>query len=262
VFCPHLAEGSTVRKPDDISNSIVAGNVLLNTDTLGTDAGAIYLHDWLATSTNIRIENNFVRDWQAPTGTSDHCIYLDASVSNTSIIGNVCGPPGTGAANQTSIIMLCGNHNRVEGNIIDLGSTASVSLMGIGTCALPAVLTDMTGISFKRNIVISNFTGNQNSTWASRGNQSFVTAGPPPNYPTIAGNLYHNYGGGQELATGNVVSDTNPVHSNPLCFGWTYSLAGNSPAYDSPIDFPPMAGNWGPPGFVIPQTGTGPSCLH
>ncbi len=45
----------------------IANNVVLSTCLLVRDCGSIYVQDTNATSTNIRISNNFVRDSGTPT---------------------------------------------------------------------------------------------------------------------------------------------------------------------------------------------------
>jgi hypothetical protein len=73
-------------------------------------------------------------------------------------------------------------------------------------------------------------------------------------------NMYYNYGSGSLSTTGNQFGDADPITgSNPLTSGMTYAIASGSPAFNNPAEFPGIVGGWGPPGYVIPSTGTPPS---
>jgi hypothetical protein len=113
---------------------------------------------------------------------------------------------------------------------------------------------------------------NSNST--NGGNYNLVNTGSGGyQNPLIANNFYYNYGSGG-VNDGN---DGNPTVSNPqfqTCpagkDSWSYVLAPNSAALNSPASFPAQPANdlgiawgapgyWGPPGWTPPHTGTAPS---
>jgi hypothetical protein len=39
-------------------------------------------------------------------------------------------------------------------------------------------------------------------------------------------------------------------------------MSPTSPVLAAPVSFPGLMGGWGPPGYVLPETGTAPSCPH
>jgi hypothetical protein len=57
-------------------------------------------------------------------------------------------------------------------------------------------------------------------------------------------------------------SDSDPTYANPDISCWAPTIAHGSPVFGSPVDFAGIKGGWGPPGFVIPKTGTPPSWPH
>ena len=119
-------------------------------------------------------------------------------------------------------------------------------------------IAGMAGNVFTDNIVISSFTGSQQTTSSGvNGFTFFENGGQPASDFTIENNLYYNYAGGRVDTSGNVASDASPIIANPLLSS-TYQLSSNSPAFRS-LNFTPIVGGWGPPGFVIPQARTAPS---
>lgn len=93
------------------------------------------------------------------------------------------------------------------------------------------------------------------------GTASPITAPLPVTTPVVKNNFYHNYVG-TSVNSGGVYSDSHPVTGDPLINGWTYTISGSSPAFNSPVSFSGLPSSWGPPGFVVPQTGTAPSNPH
>ena len=109
----------------------------------------------------------------------------------------------------------------------------------------------MSGNSFEHNILIS----------VSGGGGYKRVSGSPLNSPMIADNAYHSYAGAPVSFTGRY-TDVGPISEDPQLSGWTYNVAPDSPVFKSPVSFPGIVGGWGPPGFVVPQTGTPPSSPH
>jgi hypothetical protein len=255
-----------------ISNIVVSGNVIENSctwpavygfgnDQNGGDCGAIYLDDTTASSTNVQVVNNYIRDVNmASKGAGDYgtngqngcCangVYLDTGTSNVTIKGNIIA-----GMISACVQMNDPGNNAITGNICDLAADSdyqSIVIYGRGKVAP----TSMPGNIFEHNIVISASTGT---------GYGFYGATQTPTPMTISDNAYYNYVGSSIKTTGNafVGSDSNPVYENPQLSGWTYNIATASPVFDSPVEFPGIMGGWGPPGFVIPQTGTPPSCPH
>ncbi len=76
---------------------------------------------------------------------------------------------------------------------------------------------------------------------------------------TITNNAYWNYGSGSIYTNGSVKNDANPTTEDPQLSCWAVQVLAGSPVFNSPVSFPDITGGWGPPGFVVPQTGTAPS---
>jgi hypothetical protein len=258
--------------PNGISNDLLSGNVIINSctwpavydfgnDQNGGDCGAVYMYDQSSSSTNIQVVNNYIRDVNAASkGAADYgkngqngccaqAVYLDTGTHNVTIKGNIFA----------GMMSACAQLNYPEnvaitGNICDLAADSdyqSIVIYGRGKDNP----TSMLGNTFEHNIVISS----GNST-----GYGYYGATKTPNPMNITDNVYHNYVGSTIKSTGNwaVGSDSNPVHENPQLSGWTYGIASGSAALDTPTSFAKIAGGWGPPGFVIPHTGTAPSCPH
>jgi len=129
---------------DNISNSVVQNNVVLNTGGSVSDAGGIYVNDYLATSTNILIDHNYIEDYQGISDNLGHGIYMDQALSNTTVTNNVIREHAIGADSTSALFNDCGINNTISNNLIDLGTSGAVSIMGwekfpSGTC------TAMTG---------------------------------------------------------------------------------------------------------------------
>ncbi|HEY6461115.1 MAG TPA: right-handed parallel beta-helix repeat-containing protein [Polyangiaceae bacterium] len=249
---------------DSMSNSTVSGNVVLDACTYpaapggndqdGGDCGGIYFWSQATTaSTNLRITNNYVRDVNAASkGAGDFgtcCtvgIYLDDGTNNVTASGNVV----TGST--SSCFMIHGGQNNVfTGNLCDLGSTGA----GVILRYQDDSLTTMTGNSFEHNVVVAG---------SSAAGGGYAGSNSPPNPMTIADNAYFNYVGTSVDSTGSggVGSDASPTYESSGVTCWSPLLPPASLVMAAPVSFPGIAGEFGPPGFTMPQTGTAPSWPH
>jgi hypothetical protein len=84
-------------------------------------------------------------------------------------------------------------------------------------------------------------------------------SGSPLNAPTIENNDYYNYGG-SAISSEGLYSDSNPVKQNPQLSA-CYAIASDSPVLFPPVYFRRLPIHWGPPGYVIPNSGSTPSYL-
>jgi hypothetical protein len=110
----------------------------------------------------------------------------------------------------------------------------------------------MSGNEYENNVVIG-----------SGGGGGFaLLSGSPKNTPTIENNDYYAYGGAAISSGTGAYADTAPATVDPQASGWTYDIASNSPVLGAPVSFPALVGGWGPPGYMIPETGSPPSCPH
>jgi parallel beta helix pectate lyase-like protein len=244
-----------------MSNTTISGNVILNSCTAaaqpggddqdGGDCGAIYTWDESHASTNILVTNNYVRDVNVSSnGEGDYggcCatgIYVDDGMSNVTVSGNVV----TGIKSQCFVIH-GGNNNTYTDNLCDLDDSMYQRIM---TYQWDSLMLPMTGNSIENNIIVSSSTG------AGTGYSDNGT----PTAPTIKNNAYFNYVGTTIDSSGSNGSDANPTYENPGISCWDPTISATSPVYDSPVSFTKLVGGWGPPGFVLPQTGTPPSWPH
>ena len=237
----------------NISNLDISSNVLLNVFRGGTgyDGGAIYVLDkpdgTKITSTNIKITNNFIRDYGDASAAASWAVYLDNMCSNVTVSGNIIAGEGT------STVHIHGGKNvTITGNILDMGSTGK-DVLKYGKFLSNPASPALTDNAFYGNVILSSTTSNSAAFW--RG--SLATEDPQ-----IKNNFYYNYAGPSIWrGTYNVV-DASPVYGWPSISGWTYSIAANSPIYSSPVNFPQLARGWGPAGYTIPNTGSAPSCVN
>jgi len=261
---PYLSSNNP---PNTYSGLTIKNNAVFGVCRTQGDCGAIYLVDRLSLSNNSTITNNFVRDYQSVNGgnpTRDVGIYLDEATQNVTITGNVIGDTANVVNNSASVqgtmatFLSSARNIKFTGNIIDLGTTARIVnvALQVYSNSYPA----MTGNTISGNIFIGNWTGAQNSYGIGQGPYAYPAGGPSvPTTPTLTNNLYYNYGAASMSTTGNDFSDTAPIKgTNPMISGTTYTLASNSPTYSLLTGFLPIAGGWGPPGYVIPS-GTAPS---
>ena len=253
--------------PGGISNDVVSGNIIENSctwpavpgfgnDQNGGDCGVIYFHDKLRSSTNVKVVNNYIRDVNISSngaGDSGNCcaigVYLDDGTGNVTVSGNIIA-----GIMSSCFEMSDPENNVITGNICDLAADPGSRSIVIYTWGQRAFNT-MTGNVFANNIVISASTGS---------GAGFAGSAQTADPMKISDNTYYNYVGSSIKTTGTVAvgSDTHPVYENPQLSGWTYQIATGSPVFNSPVKFPEIAGDWGPPGFVVPRHGTPPSSPH
>lgn len=230
---------------DDISGTEVRNNALLNTCITANDGAAIYTNDRTLLSDSIFIENNFIRDY-GQFANFVRAVYLDDHTSNTTVRGNIMA--GTG---RQPVLVHGGYNNLITGNIMDLGSTGKMAVLNY---AIRGTAT-MTGNKFTGNIIISQYA-------IDSAGGAYLKTGDVVN-PDIRHNLYYNYSTGIANTGGYhyQLKDSFPLQGDPGLSGWTYDISPSSMAFLLPVNFQEPARNWGPPGYVIPQTGTSPSCL-
>src|ERR1019366_3633420 len=245
---------------DSISGTDIENNVVLNTCSRNSDEGVIYLQDdyYPPASTNITVKNNFIRDYGSASRFTKG-IYLEDGLSNATVTQNIVAGAG-----QWAVQLHGGVNVTITGNLFDIGGLGDQRVLfyqcSIGdfssTCpaaGTPGGLTTMPGNSFTSNIMV-----NTGSSAAKAFATDLVSV---DQLPTIQHNVYYNYSGGAPNDTGDM-TDSNPIYKDPQCPGWTYTIASGGPVFSSPVNFPGIPGGWGPPGYKIPQTGTGPSCPH
>ncbi|MCL2661638.1 MAG: right-handed parallel beta-helix repeat-containing protein [Acidobacteriaceae bacterium] len=232
--------------PGAHDDSIMANNVVYNVNTSGLDSGAFYT----CGGSGVKIINNYGRDL---VGTNNNtggkwaniAIYLDCRESNTVVSGNIIS--GTF---DVGVHINNGSNNTITGNIFDFGTDVKRVLMHYQNYRKK--LSGLTGNSFTNNIILANNASSFGEFIVYWGEIASDQA------PTVKDNLYWNFGGGPVNFSGSV-TDANPVKKDPQLSGWTYSIAPGSPVYEAPVNFPRIQGGWGPPGYVIPETGTAPS---
>jgi len=237
---------------DPIGGSVIEGNVVINT-VHATDGGAIYvgMHGGYQAPTNgVQILDNYVSDYGGPGVGGVAAIYLDDNANNVLVSGNVIGPAAPGSGNSSradyeAFEIHNGHDNHLTGNIVDLGSTGgeqvALYFQDSGSIA------GMAGNTLTNNVIVANYSGNE----STQSGHAYSENGTASDY-TIQNNIYFNYGGGHAPTTGTVKSDTNPIIENPEISGSTYSIAAGSPVFGARVNFTPIVGGWGPPGFVIP----------
>jgi Right handed beta helix region len=234
----------------DISNLLVTGNVVYNTCTAIADCGALYVQDTKAIATNLQFTDNYIHDGNtfAALGSGyGAALYADDCTSNVTESGNVL--TGRNGANTT---MVHGGSNVHQiGNLTDLGGyqqrVAVFQTSGVAGCSSAT----MSGNEYENNVVIGE----------GGGGSFALLSGSPLNKPTIANNDYYNYGGAA-ISSGGAYSDSSPSSVDPKLSGWDYEMASTSAVLKAPVSFPPLVGGWGPPGYVLPESGTAPSSPH
>ncbi len=235
----------------DISNLLVTGNVFYNTCDANADCGAVYVQDTKAIATNIRLTDNYIHDGNTFAGLGTGygaALYADDCTSNVTMAGNVI--TGRNGANTT---MTHGGSNiHQTGNLTDLASyaqhVATFQTSGVSGCSNAA----MSGNEYVNNVVIG----------AGGGGGFALLSGSPQHAPTIANNDYWSYAGAPISSGSGSYGDPSPVRDNPEVSGWDYEMTTGSPVLSAPVSFPRLVAGWGPPGYVLPQTGTAPSSPH
>jgi hypothetical protein len=243
-----------------VNGTVITGNVLLRDSTVDEDTGAIYvnMNQTGDSGGHVTISNNYVADYGASTvsGNGQHAVYLDDNSSNVTVTGNVLAPPAAGSINNgninnaSSILVHNGNNNTITDNLLDLGSSGMNMAVVWGQDS--GSLAGMAGNTFTNNIVISSFSGSQQTSASGAVGYTYWNTGNA----TISNNVYYNYAGGEVVTTsaqGN--GDTNPILENPQISGGNlYTIASGSPVFNSPVNFTPTIGGWGPQGFTIPSS--------
>jgi Right handed beta helix region len=244
-----------------MSDTTISGNVILNSCTApaqpggndqdGGDCGAIYTWDETHASTSILVSNNYIRDVNiSSNGEGDYTcccatgIYVDDGMSNVTVSGNVV----TGIKSQCFAIH-GGNDNTFTDNLCDLSDSKYQKIM---TYQWDSLKLPMTGNVIENNVIVSG------SMSAGSGYTDSGTPAPP----TIENNAYFNYVGTTISSTGANGSDANPTYENPNISCWDPAIATSSPVFSAPVSFTALVGGWGPPAFVLAQTGTAPSWPH
>jgi parallel beta-helix repeat protein len=257
------------------SGITVSGNFITNVctwasggstgnDQDGGDCGGIYFEDSNGTpgqATNIQVLNNYVQDLNTSSngaGDFSSCcavnVYLDNDASNATVSGNVLIGNKSGG-----VLVHGGSNNIITGNLIDLDFPSALgnniwNVEGSNNGVLSG-----TGNTIHNNIFTSN---------SSNSGAGFLRSGSMP-AATVTNNFYHGYGSATIATSGGFGTDTNPVQPGSLsgtpinC--WAATIAAGSQPTASPVNFPAGlvgGGGWGPPGFMLPQTGTAPSWPH
>lgn len=252
-----------------LSNAVVSSNVIINSctwpavrgygnDQNGGDCGAIYFQDVVSpSSTGVSVKNNYVRDVNLSSngagnnGSDGHngccaiAVYLDDGMSNVTVTGNVF------AGIKSACVQIHGGDNNViRRNICDMGNAG---YLAIAVYQRSNISHAMTGNVFSNNIVVAGR--------ASAGD-GFTGYDTPVHPMTIDNNVYFNYVGSSitSTGTGGVGSDSHPVYKNPQISCWAPHIRSSGRAFSSSASSPTRS--WGPPGFVIPQSGTAPSWPH
>jgi hypothetical protein len=238
----------------NISNTQITNNVVYNSgNSSNPDTGCVYVQDVDAASTNILISNNMFHDCGTSKG-----IYLDDGASNVTVVGNVV------SGNVLwPVLWHEGNNDVVTGNIIDLGSGATLHMI-FGQDMSPTYAGDSRGDQhgdvFANNLVISG---------GGTGNGSYQVADDAPllNPVWVNQNAYYAYSGSISTTCSGATSngcpqDANPHQgSNPQLFG-CYQMPSNATSQVSSYlngFVSATSGGWGPPGYTLPTTGTTPS---
>jgi hypothetical protein len=251
---------------DSIEGGVISGNVVLRTVQQMDDGGGIYvaMRNSNVKGGHVTISNNFVSDYGGNGIARAEGIYLDDNASNVTVSGNVVGPAAAGTGAPMAVIVNGGCANTFTGNILDIGQTGTGWIAGwTEPGGGGANFFNWTAPNvFEGNVVVSNYAGPiRTSLNGVKGKAYIQGRGYPANMGIIANNVYHNYGGGPVVTTGNLLGDSHPILENPQISGRTYTVASGSPAFSSAVKFKAIAGGWGPPGFVIPHA-SAPSSPH
>jgi hypothetical protein len=235
----------------NISNLLITGNVVYNTCTANADCGAIYVQDVTATQTNLRITNNYVHDGNTFAGLSSNSgagLYADDCTSNLTESGNVV----TGRNGSNTMMVHGGSNVHQIGNLTDLATFAQHVAVFQTSGASGCTNAAMSGNEYENNVIIG----------AGGGGGYSLLSGSPGHTPSIANNDYYSYGATAISSGTGSYSDSAPADMNPELSGWAYVVAAGSPVLSQPVAFTGITGGWGPPGYVLLETGTPPSSPH
>ena len=233
----------------DFSGAIFDSNLIGPGCTVSADCGGVYIQDYNSpNATGVFVLNNYVQDLQSYS--VGRGIYLDDGASNITSAGNIV----------TGLHVVCFNiHGGANdiwiGNICDEGTNS-------GTGGITAIqhtgleTTGMTGNVYHNNITVAASASGATGGWCAFGNDTSVAAAA-----TISNNIYFNYVGTSitQGACTNSGNDSDQTYINPLFSDPFFAMPNNSPAFVQPVSFPPISGNWGPPGYGPTMTRTRPS---
>jgi hypothetical protein len=252
----------------NFSNTIVKGNVLINTATNDNDVGAIDFLDYYVTkSTNILIDSNYINNYISTF--AGHAIYLDYGTSNVEVKNNII-TGGYSVSGTFAILLNDGNNVKIYNNIFDLNNANYMFFyVSCPQCANHLVGS---GNTITNNIVLYRVGKGPMVTTFSSGtvpwnfyDQSVFTS-LPINHPLVKNNYYANYNvlgaGPWYSSSGNTFKDSSPVlaaSAGPGISCWSYKISSTSPVLNPPVSFVPITAAFGPPGFIIPRTGAPPS---
>ena len=248
---------------------VVDSNVILNACQQVSDCGALYVSmhgGYQGSDGGLKLTNNIVRDYGTASTGDTAGIYMDDTLNHAWVKGNIVGPPGdvpsSGKAWAFAIENNSGAANKVSGNIIDLGSSARV-FTEIWFSMHEPVNMGLLNETFTGNVVLSKFAGGllTNMSGSFVGFAFAQSSDPLGDSFTIQNNDYWNYGG-SVFSNGTVQSDIAPQHVDPQISGYLYTIAPGSPILGTPVNFPPIAGSWGPPGFTVPTSTNCSECLR
>lgn len=249
----HDVDGMGVRMDcyqsgDDISGFSATYNVLYNLNSVNEDVGAIYAYMGACSATplNALIADNYIRDYGTASNMG-HGVYLDDDTSGVKITQNII----TGHGETCFFAAHGGNNDNTTGNICDLSDGATgeqkiAEYQNSGDCTASSCMEDN---YVQNNIIISN------SSSSSGG----YVLNTPTNPLNIRDNFIYPYGSGSISDSGSTGDVTG---ENPQISGWNFAIAAGSPVFNAPVSFPGIPSAWGPPGYVIPETGTPPSSPH
>jgi hypothetical protein len=236
------------RPGDDISGSVFDSNVVANSMQVVSDGGAIYVQDVVLTSVNISVTHNYIYNFQGPSNDQGRGVYLDQSASNVTVTDNIVRSGPQGAEGAAAFILSGGSNNAVRNNIIDLGCD-SKTITAVFLMLPRGPNTPMSGNSFERNLVYSNFPGVQNTFFFNQAGYSYYCGGAVPP-PRVANNAYYNAAGGEAGIDGNCLSDAAPARMSPQVSGIEYQISDGSPLLKAPVSFRPINAGWGPDGSL------------
>ena len=180
-----------------LNNSVVKNNFIQNVNINNSDAGAIYAIDRTRSSTGVKINNNYIRDYGAGNDATKG-IYLDDDMSNAIVTGNIIAGKG-----QFPIQYHIGANNHVSGNVLDLGTDGSKSTVLIQVAKA--------GNSFTGNIILSSYIG---------GSYGYLEVDAPSVAPVIRDNLTGIMQAADRRT--EILNDINPVQADPRISCWSY----------------------------------------
>jgi hypothetical protein len=236
---------------DNMSGLTLTNNFVDNANTTVNDSACMHIYNYAGGTsqgamTSATVTNNYLHDCgEVGAGRG---LYVDDGGSHVTATGNVVSGHMHVCFNYHA-----GNNNLFYGNICDLGNGAlgTQKIVQYQDGAFCTGSGCMANNVWRNNIVISKAS-------ITMGGYSIFLSGSTP---LIAeSDLSHAYG------TGAVTDSASVSTSDPQLSGWTYTLPSTSPAYNFPVSFPQQTvgwgsvGFWGPPGYVLPKTGTPPSC--